>query len=55
MFLVANFTAYSDTSTSKKVGNKRSKNVASKRAYWLLLPLLSILLLYNDEIIAIDN
>src|ERR1043166_2852526 len=56
-FLVANFTAYGDTSPSRKVGNRRSKNVASKQAYWLLLllPLLSILLLYNDDIIADDN
>lgn len=60
IFLVANFTAYGDTNPSKKVGNRRSKNVASKQAYWplmllaLLLLLLVILLLYNDDIIAVD-
>ena len=33
MFLVANFTAYGDTSPSKKVDKIRSKNVASRQAY----------------------
>ena len=55
MFLVANFTAYGDINPSKKVGNRRSKNVASKQAYWLLLLLVLILLLYKDDVITDDN